>query len=202
MANKKDKVIRLAMLGLLAALIVVLQQFSIPVGANSLCLVLVPLVVGAVLLGPAAGALLGGVFGVVVAWLAVEGRLGLLTNAMVAQTAFMTIALCVLKGIAAGWVAGLIAKALKNKPVLGTFLAAAAAPVVNTGIYLLGVFTIFKDTVLQFAQDHPDWGYQGETIFVIAIVGIVGTNFIIEFAANVLLAPAIRTIVNAVRKMK
>jgi len=202
MTNVKDKVVRLAQMAVLAALIVILQQFSIPLGANSLCLVLVPLVMGAILHGPLAGAVLGGVFGAVITWLAVEGRLGVLTTMMLSESAVLTIAICMGKGIAAGWVAGLIAKALKNKPMLGTLLASAAAPVVNTGIYFLGITTVFRDTALRWAAQDPNVAYTGGSILYLAIFILIGLNFVIELSANVVLAPAIRTVVNAVRKMR
>ena len=67
-----QKILRMVELAMLAAIIMVLQQIVIPLpGGLTLSLVLVPIVVGAVLFGPAAGAILGGVFGVVVTFLVV-----------------------------------------------------------------------------------------------------------------------------------
>ena len=58
---------RLTTLALLAALVVVLQTVAsgIKVGPVPITLTLVPIVIGAILMGPKAGALLGGVFGAV-----------------------------------------------------------------------------------------------------------------------------------------
>lgn len=197
---RNNNVIRLAQLALLAAIIVVLQQIVIPLpGGLTLSLVLVPIVVGAVLYGPAAGAILGGVFGVVVTVLVITGRAGALSTMMWVENPVVTALVCMLKGTAAGLVPGLIAKGLAHKPVLGTFLAAAAAPIVNTGIFLLGMLTVFRDVMLTFADSV---GMGGTAPLYFAIVVLVGVNFIVEFAANLLLAPAIRAIVNAVRKMK
>lgn len=195
-----QKILRMVELAVLTALIVVLQQFSIPLGENSLCLVLIPIVVGAVLLGPSAGAFLGGVFGVVITVLAFQARLGVLTTKMLESNAFITIAICMLKGIAAGWVAGLIAKAFKKREFIGIVLAAAAAPVVNTGIYLLGITTVFRDITLQWAATDPQVNYTGGSIVFLAFVILVGVNFIIELTANLVLSPSIAAIVRAVRK--
>ncbi|MBE6807364.1 MAG: ECF transporter S component [Ruminococcaceae bacterium] len=204
MTTIKDKTLRLVQLGLLSGLIILLQAFIvIPLpGSLTLTLVLVPIVVGAVLYGPKAGALLGGVFGATVSWMAVQLQLGLLTNMMVEYNAVLTVIICMLKGIAAGWVAGLIAAAFKNssKPFVGILLAAAAAPIVNTGIFLLGIFTVFKDVALEWAA-KPEIGYTGGSILYIAIFLLVGMNFVIEFAANLILAPSISSIVKAVKKM-
>ncbi|MBQ8683129.1 MAG: ECF transporter S component [Clostridia bacterium] len=200
MTNTQAKTLRLVELGLLAALIILLQTvIVIPLpGSLTLSLVLVPIVVGAILFGPAAGALLGGVFGVVVAIMAVQGQLGLLTNMMVAYNPLLTVVICVLKGVAAGWVPGLIAASLKGKPMLGTVLAAAAAPLANTGIFVLGMLTVFRGVMLEFAENI---GMGGTTAVYFAIVVLVGVNFIVEFAANLILSPAIASIVRAVKKM-
>ena len=60
-------VVRLTSLALLAALVVVLQTVAsgIRIGPVPISLTLVPIVVGAILFGPAAGAGLGAVFGIV-----------------------------------------------------------------------------------------------------------------------------------------
>ena len=60
-------VVRLTSLALLAALVVVLQTVAsgIRIGPVPISLTLVPIVVGAILFGPGAGAGLGAVFGIV-----------------------------------------------------------------------------------------------------------------------------------------
>ena len=200
MSTVKEKTLRLVQLGLLSGLIILLQMyFVIPLpGSLTLSLVLVPIVVGAVLYGPRSGALLGGVFGVLVAVMAVQGRLGALTNMMVAYNALLTVAICVLKGVAAGFVPGLIAKAFKKRSFVGIVLAAAAAPIVNTGIFVAGMLTVFRGVMMEFAYGI---GMGGVNALYFAVVILVGVNFIIEFAANLILSPAIAGIVRGVKKI-
>ncbi len=194
-----QKTLRLAQLALLAAIIFLLQQIVIPLpGGLTLSLVLIPIVVGAVLFGAGSGALLGGVFGLVVSVMAVQGRLGLLTTMMVTYNPFLTVAICILKGVAAGWVAGLVAKLFKRRSFVGIVLAAAAAPIVNTGVFLLGMLTVFRGVMTDFATQI---GMGGTSALYFAVVVLVGVNFIIEFAANVILSPTIATIVKAVKKL-
>ena len=201
MSTVKDKTLRLVQLGLLSGLIILLQMyFVIPLpGSLTLSLVLVPIVVGAVLYGAGSGALLGGVFGVLVAIMAVQGRLGALTNMMVAYNAVLTVAICVLKGVGAGFVSGLIAKAFKKRTFVGILLAAAAAPIVNTGIFVAGMLTVFRGVMMEFADGI---GMGGTTALYFAIVVLVGVNFIIEFGANLILSPAIASIVKAIKKLR
>ncbi len=200
MSTVKEKTLRLVQLGLLSGLIILLQMyFVIPLpGSLTLSLVLVPIVVGAVLYGPGSGALLGGVFGVLVAVMAVQGRLGALTNMMVAYNALLTVAICVLKGVAAGFVPGLIAKVFKKRRFAGILLAAAAAPIANTGIFVAGMLTVFRGVMLEFADGI---GMGGTNALYFAVVVLVGVNFIIEFAANLILSPAIAGIVRGVKKI-
>ena len=201
MTNVKANTLRLVQLGLLSGLIILLQTvFIIPLpGSLTLSLVLVPIVVGAVLFGPRDGAILGGVFGVLVAIMALQGSLGLLTNMMVAYNPVLTVVICVLKGVAAGWVPGLIAAAFKKQSFIGILLASAAAPILNTGIFLLGMFAVFRGVMMDFAEQI---GMGGTSALYFAIVVLVGVNFLVEFGANLILSPAIASIVKAFRKMK
>ena len=67
MKNKQIK--RMAVVGLLMAIVVVMQFISgviPPVSGFSISLVLIPVVLGSALYGPGAGALLGGTFGAIV----------------------------------------------------------------------------------------------------------------------------------------
>ena len=130
--------------------------------------------------------------------MAIQGQLGVLTNMMVAYNPVLTVAVCMLKGVAAGCVAGLIAKSFKKHTFIGILLAAAAAPIVNTGIFVAGMLTIFRDVMMEFA-DSIGMGGTGALYF--AIVVLVGVNFLVEFAANIILSPAIASIVKAVKKI-
>ena len=64
---KNAKIKRMVSIALLMALVVVMQAISNiipPVSGFPISLVLIPIVLGAALFGPAAGAVLGGTFGV------------------------------------------------------------------------------------------------------------------------------------------
>ena len=193
-----QKILRMVELAMLAAIIVVLQQIVIPLpGGLTLSLVLIPIVVGAVLFGPAAGAILGGVFGEVVTFLVMTARAGDLSTMMWVANPLVTALICIAKGVAAGWCAGLVASAFKQREFVGIILAAATAPIVNTGIFLLGMLTVFREVMMTFAANI---GMGGTGVVYFAVVVLAGVNFIIEFAANLILSPTIAAIVKAVRK--
>lgn len=190
---KKVNTKTLAGLGLMTAIVIVLQLVAraIPFGTFSISLVLLPIVVGAALYGAGAGAWLGFIFGAAVL---LSGD----AAAFLAVNAPGAVILCLAKGTLAGLCAGLVYKlAEKKSKILGTALAAVTAPVVNTGIFLLGCWAFFLDTVKGWAAAA---GVENVGMFM--LVGFVGINFVIELAVNVLLCPVVVRVVDAGKKMK
>lgn len=182
--NKKTK--KIVGIGLLTAIIVVLQilAVTIPVGLFNLTLSLVPIVVGAALFGPSAGAWLGFVFSFVV----------LLTNsgAFLAVNVPGTIITVIAKGTLCGLAAALVYKLFaKKNQTLSVVVAAIVSPCVNTGLFLLGCEIFFMDTISGWASAL---GYPSAGNYM--IFGLVGINFFIEMAVNIVLSPAIVRIIN------
>lgn len=195
----KDNQRKLIYTAMFAAVVVVLQMFvSIPLGMFTITLTLVPIMLGAILFGPASGAFLGGVFGVVVAIQVVTGAAGLLSTEMFLQTPVVTVVLCVIKGAAAGWVSGLIYRAFakheKNK--LGVILSAIACPIVNTGIFALGLFVFYNSLINTWAINNAF-----ANGFTFVMIGCIGLNFVVEFIANVLLIPVSLRIIKIVKRL-
>ena len=190
---KKVNTKTLAGLGLMTAIVIVLQLVggAIRFGTFSISLVLLPIVVGAALYGAGAGAWLGFVFGAAVLF---SGD----AAAFLAVNAPGAVILCLAKGTLAGLFAGLVYKlAEKKSKILGTALAAVTAPVVNTGIFLLGCWVFFLDTVKGWAAAAGV-----ENVGMYMLVGFVGINFVIELAVNVLLCPVVVRVVDAGKKVK
>ena len=195
----KDTQRKFVYTAMFAAIVVVLQMFvSIPVGMFTITLTLVPVMLGAILFGPASGAFLGGVFGVVVAIQVVTGAAGLLSTEMFLQTPVVTIILCVLKGTAAGWASGLIYRAFAKhqKTKLGVVLSAIACPIVNTGIFALGMFVFYNTLINTWAMNNAF-----ANGFTFVMVGCIGLNFLVEFAVNVLLIPVTLRMMKIVKRL-
>lgn len=177
-------------LGLLTAIVVVLQALgaNIRFGLFSITLVLVPIIVGAALYGIKAGAWLGFVFSVVV----------LFTDsaAFMAVSIPGTIATVILKGTLAGIAAGAVYKALADKnQLVAVIVAGIVAPVVNTGVFILGCYAFFYDTLAEWGAAA---GFTNVTAFI--FLGLIGVNFLVEFIVNMALAAAIVQVVNIGRK--
>ncbi len=188
LAKNRELTYKLVGTALLTAIVVVLQLVggAIKIGTFSISLVLMPIVVGAALFGIWSGAWLGLVFGVMVM---ATGDAALFLAVNVPGTIITVLAKGILAGLAAGAVYKLLEK--KNKYV-ATLLASIASPVVNTGVFLIGCAVFFMDTIKTWAGDGP--------VFKYMIVGLVGFNFILELAINLVLNPVIVRIVDIGKK--
>ena len=190
--NKSTKRIRnLVLTAILAALIVGLQFIGgINIGPFSITLTLIPIVVGAILLGPAFGATLGLVFGLIVSIFSITGR-DPGGQMVFAASPVIAWALCLLKGAAAGFLPAVVYRAVKQK-TLAAYLASMTAPVANTGIFIVGMLLFFRPLLETWAG--------GQNALVYAITGLAGINFLIEFAVAVVFAPAVALVVKSVGK--
>ncbi|MDR0861524.1 MAG: ECF transporter S component [Oscillospiraceae bacterium] len=184
---------KLVLLAMLTAIVVVLQFLGafIRFGPFSISLVLLPIVVGAALTDPLSGGWLGLVFGAVVL---LSGD----AAAFLAISPLATVIIVIAKGALAGLAAGFVYKLLEKKNKLVAVVSAAVvAPVVNTGIFLLGCSTAFLPTIKDWAA-HA--GYESVGTFM--FLGLVGGNFIFEFLVNVVLSPAIVRLIQYGQKQK
>ncbi len=190
------KTVRLAQLSILAALIVVLQlmSYGIKIGTFNLSLVLIPLVIGGVLFGVRSGALLGAVFSVIVIIGCISG-MDVGGNVLWNVNPWLTGLVCLVKGVAAGAAGGAIAAAFRRfgKPVAGVIVAAVAVPVVNTGLFTLAMWFLFRETLVAWAA--------GQDVVYYIFFGLIGVNFLLEFGLNVVLAPVTERIIAAVRRV-
>ena len=194
--SKKTNVYRLTGLGILTAIIIVLQIFTtfIHFGPFSITLALIPIVVGAAMYGKGAGAYLGAVFSVVVVIMCITG--GDPGGFMVwSANPFMCVVMCMLKGTAAGFLAGLMYQLIAPKnQLLGVIIAALISPIANTGIFIIGMLLFFRETLASWAG--------GSDLLTYIIMGLTGVNFLIELGVNMVLSPIVVKIIEAVNKTK
>ena len=192
MANKEStrfNTRKLTGLALLTAIVVVLQLLGsfIRFGPFSVTLVLVPIVVGAALYGPGAGAWLGFVFGIVVV---LQPDTAFFMN----YSPLATVVVCLLKGAAAGLCAGLVYRLLeKVNRYVAVLVAAIVCPVVNSGIFFLGSLLFFIPLIEETLCDP------GEGVKFV-IFGMIGGNFLFEILFNIVLSPVIVRLIDLGRR--
>lgn len=175
------------------ALVIILQFLGsfIRFGPFSISLVLIPIVVGSALYGPSAGAWLGFVFGLIVL-LSGDAAVFLPVSPL------GTVITVLVKGTAAGVFAGYAYKLLaKLNAYVGVIGAAIAAPVANTGIFLLGCVLFFMETITGWAEGA---GFPNVGNYM--ILGLAGGNFLFEMLVNIVLSPVILRLINIGKKGK
>lgn len=181
----------LVLAAMLTALVIVLQMVGafVRLGPFQCSLVLMPIVIGAALCGRGISTWLGSIFGLVVL---ISGD----AAAFLGVNAVGTVVTVLAKGALAGFCAGLVYDLLKEKSLYLAVLAAAiVAPVVNTGVFLLGCVTFFFETIESWGL-ASGFGSGIEYMFL----GLAGGNFIFELITNIVLCPTVMRVLELAKK--
>lgn len=201
-STKNQAVYQMVVLAILTAIVILLQCFGgllrLPFMGTAGNLVLIPIAIGAILLGPAAGAWLGLVCGAVILIFGVTGA-DPFTHILFEAQPVITALICLVKTTLAGFLSALVFRAIKGiNEYLALFVAAVVVPVVNTGIFVLGGLTIL-DTI-RAAGEALQLLAEGADVIAFIFLGLAGVNFLFELGVTLLLTPAIERILTAVRK--
>ena len=185
---RMQKTVRLVELALLTAIIAVMTFTPIgylKLGPLELTLIMVPVIIGAVTLGPAAGAFLGLVFGassfIQCFSLSAFGAI------LISISVFKTLVVCVVPRVLAGWLTGLIFNAVtkKTKKDGANYLVAAF----NTIFFLGFLALLFINTTFTPEQSAALGGAENILTTVIGIAA--GINAPIELVVCAVLGSAI-----------
>ena len=116
---------------------------------------------------------------------------------LMTNNAFATALICILKTAAAGFLAGLVynmitrvGKASRAKTYIGSLAASVVCPVVNTGLFVLGMLLFFGSAL---TADATFGSMASGNLVSFVLVGLVGVNFFFELALNVIICPLICT---------
>jgi len=186
---------KLVLLAILTAIVVAFQIVAILTRPFfpmfSITLVLVPIVIGAALIGIYAGAWLGLVFGFAV--LISGDAAPFLTIDPVG-----TVTVVLLKGMLAGLAAGIVYKLIeRTNRTAAAITAAIICPVVNSGIFIIGSYIFFLPTLTEWGASI---GYTNVAAYIFLV--LVGLNFLVELAINLVLSPVIVRLIQYRRELK
>ncbi len=192
---KNSQVKKHVTLSLLAAIVVVLQVLCtfVKFGPFAITLALTPIIVGAAVYGASAGALLGFIFGCVVLLTGIFGWDGGTVLYLMGLNAPATVLICLGKGLAAGLVAGLLHRIISKKSSsVAALVSAIACPIVNTGLFLVGMSVFFMSTLESWAA--------GENLMIYIIFGLTGINFLVELLSNLVISAGIARIIREAKR--
>ncbi len=187
-SERTRKLVMTAMMTTLVIVFQLLATYTAFFGPFSTAIGLIPIAIGACILGPLVGAWLGLVFGIVI----------LATGGAALFFAFSipgTVITVLLKGTACGFVAGLAFKLLEPKlKFVAAVIASLLCPIVNTGIFLLGSAVFFMPHAEAIGELA---GIEGAGFGV--FIALAFANFVIEVLMNGLLSPVFVRIIKIVK---
>lgn len=197
--NRSSRTVKLVEMALLVAIILILA-FT-PLGyiktlGLEITLIVVPVTIGAIILGPLGGAVLGAVFGIT-SFIQCFG-MSSFGAVLLGINPFGTFVVCVVSRILMGWLTGLIYKGLSKFPKMKNWkilIANLAGPILNTFFFMstLVIFFFSSDYIQSLA------GGLNPFRFVIAFVGV---NGLIEAAACFVVGSAITKALQVAMKNK
>ncbi|SBW03095.1 putative Integral membrane protein [uncultured Eubacteriales bacterium] len=158
MANTNRKINRMVRLGVLTAIIFLLAFTPLGylvIGPIAATTIQMPVIIGAVLMGPAAGAILGGFFGLsaIIKVLTMPGA-DVFATAVLTYTPLGYLVICLVPRILMGWLSGLLGKVLNKAPILqgkksviGYGIAGLVGSLLNTVLYLGALWGIAAQVI-------------------------------------------------------
>ncbi len=194
--------VKMVLLAILSA-IILLMAFTplgyLKIGVFSITFLMVPVVIGAIVLGPGAGAFLGGVFGLT-SFIQCFG-LDPFGAQLLSINPVYTFILTMVPRVLAGWIPGLIFKLLKKfseghnsshnsnhgksiKGIIPYGAASISGSILNTVFFMTFFVLLFGSTDL-FKE------IQGGKSILVFVASLVGLNGIIEAIACCILGAAI-----------
>ncbi len=182
MANitSRERTMKLVQMAMLSA-IIILMAFTplgyLKVGTLSITFIMIPVVIGAIVLGPSYGAILGGLFGIT-SFIQCFG-LEPFGTALFSINPFYTFIICMVPRILMGFLAGLIFKAIaridKTK-VLSFVCASLSGALLNTILFMGSLVLLFGNT----DYIHGFMDMLGTTSVIPFIIAFVGVNGLVE----------------------
>ena len=174
---KNNDLRTLTRLALLVAIELVMKAIglgSVPMGPLYMSFLTLPIAVGAITMGPVAGAVLGGVFGATSFIQAVEGK-SAMGAALFQVSPFGTFVVCfvarVLMGLCTALIFNALRKAMPTNEKLACFLGGLSAPVLNTVFFMGFLVLIFYNC--DYVQNLANTlGAQNAFMFIVLLVGV------------------------------
>ncbi len=169
----------LAQLALLIAIQIVMRLLGlgrVPIGPLNMSFLTLPIAIGAMLMGPLTGAILGGVFGLFSLWDAISGAGGM-TTFFFQYSPVNTIILCVgmrvLMGVCCGLIFKLVSRLDRDEKTWSYFVGALSAPLLNTIFFMGYIILVFYNT--EYIQNLvANKGALNPLHFVVLLVGVQG----------------------------
>jgi len=195
-SNTQIRVGYITRMGALLAIIFILTAFNIgniPVGPVVATIYQVPVIIGAIILGPTAGAVLGGAWGILCFILAITGNTtDVVALAAIQQSPFIYFLIAFVPRTLTGLLPGLLFKLLtkikflKKVDFITCGITGAVGSLVNTILYLGALYLLIRELLASLF--NIEIGAVGAMV-----MGVAMTNGLVEAAVSFALVAAICT---------
>ncbi len=188
MTKATQKTRRLVQMAILIAIMLVLAFTPLgylKVGAIEITFMTIPVVIGAILLGPAAGAFLGGVFGLT-SFIQCFG-MSAFGAALLGINPFLTFLVCMVPRILMGYLAGVIFRVIyrHDKTKILSFAASSLSGALLNTILFVGML------MLSFGSSEYMMTMRGGLDLLAFLAAFVGVNGLVEAIVAFVLGTAI-----------
>lgn len=189
----------LTQLALLVAILIMMNVTGIamiPLPGQYLSIMTVPVAVGAMILGPLAGTVLGAVMGGISFYTAIKTGFATLTMAgysgglMVMLSFLNTVPTRALMGFCTGWIYKLVSKVDKTKTV-GCYLGGLLAPLLNTLFYMAVLVVLLLNAPTVEALLGAELLAKLQDNIILFVGAYVGVQALIEAAAGCIISGSI-----------
>lgn len=194
---------RLVLTALLTALIIVMAFTPLgylKAGAIEITFITIPVIIGAVLLGPVGGLFLGAVFGIT-SFIQCFG-MSTFGVALFSVSPLCTAIVCIVPRVLMGWLTAVIFKAVSSKDktsFVQYLVASIAGPLLNTILFTGTLLLLFNNAPI-IIQLKEQFGSTNVMAFAAAFVGV---NGLIEAGVCAVLGTALcKALSVAMKKMK
>lgn len=192
MKNTNVNVARLSTMALLTAAIFVLQFVTVPLGAITVSLSMVPVAIAAITMGPVYGLLSGAIWGLASIIKALMGSSGL-TSTLFSISPVLTVILCFVPRMLDGFLLGYIYRGLRkffNVLISGTITGFFSA-FLNTVFFMSTIVFLFGNT--EYVKNMM----AGRNV-IIFICSIIAGNAIFEMlVASIVTGPVVQALKSA-----
>lgn len=208
MKKSKTNIRYLTELALLVAIMLLMNLTGlamIPLPGQYASIMTVPVAVGAMLLGPLAGGILGGVMGCISFYTAI--KTGFSTLILAGYTGGSVVALSfvntmiprILMGVAVGWIFRAIEKIDKTKTV-SCYIGGIAAPLLNTLLYMTVLVIIFWNAPMLEAVLGEELMAKFQDNIFLFVGAYVGVQALIEAAVGCIISGSVCKVLRVVLK--
>lgn len=168
-------------------------------GPIEITFMVLPVAIGAIILGPVSGAILGGIFGLT-SFIQCFGAsaFGALLLGINPVLTFIT---CMLPRLLCGWLSGLIFKALHSSEHMKTapyFIASLATAVLNTLFFMLCIIQFFWKND-SFLTTMGSWQLPTDSVWLF-LLAFVGINGVVEALVNFIAAGTVSKVLSKLVK--